>query len=375
MRIAYVITRGDAVGGASIHVRDLGRAMIRRGAQVTVLVGQEGPVTDQLAAAGVPFRALGSLRRELDPAADVRALVDVVAALKDLRPDLVSAHTAKAGWIGRAAARRLHLPCLYTPHGLSIGSRISPLLGRVFGLAERAAARWCSAIVCVCEYEKQLALARQIAPPEKIVVIHNGVRDIDPALRAHPGLGPVRLCSVARFAPPKDHETLLAALALLRDVPWEIDLIGDGPLQPERRQQAERLGIAGRVHFHGYRADPAELLSRAHAFVLATRSEAFPRSILEALRAGLPVVASDVGGVAESVKDGVNGILAPPGDPAALAAAISRLLGNASLRGAMGASARAAYERDFGLDRMVDSTVAIYNRLVGYSATLGDPPA
>jgi glycosyltransferase involved in cell wall biosynthesis len=374
VKIVYAITRGDAVGGASIHVRDLGREMIRRGAAVTVIVGAEGPVTKQLEAAGVPFRVHPSLRRRIHPARDLGALADIVAALKDLRPDLVSTHTAKAGWIARAAATRLGIPALYTPHGWSIGTRLSPLLGGMIAVAERAAARWCSAIVCVCEDERRLALAKRIAPPEKLLVVHNGVRDVDPSLLARPESEPVRLCSVARFESPKDHETLLSALAGLSDQSWQIDLIGDGPLLPQRRRQAERLGIAGRVHFHGYVADPARILSRAQLFVLSTRSEAFPRSILEAMRAGLPVVASDVGGVRESVADGLNGTLTQPHDVGALAAALTRLLADPHLRREMGRSGRAAYESRFRFDQMLDRTVGVYNKLIGQERSLADTP-
>jgi glycosyltransferase involved in cell wall biosynthesis len=339
--------------------------MIERGAEVTVIVGAEGPVTEQLAAAGVPYRALRSLRRRIDPASDVRAFAEVVATLKDLRPDLVSTHTAKAGWIARAAARRLRIPSLYTPHGWSIENRISPLLGGFFAMAERTAAKWCSAIITVCEYERRLALARRIAPPEKLYVIHNGVRDLDRPLPPRPERDSIRLCSVARFASPKDHSTLLAALALLRSRPWQIDLVGDGPLLPERRRQAKDLGIGERVHFHGYLPDPAEVLNRSDVFVLSSRSEAFPRSILEAMRAGLPVVASNVGGVAEGVSDGVSGILAPPGDPAALACALDRLLADPALRRSMGAAARDTFENYFRLEHMVDRTASIYTKVIG----------
>src|ERR1035441_5888237 len=110
---------------------------------------------------------------------------------------------------------------------------------------------------------------------------------------------------------PKDHRTLLAALAALRAQPWELDLVGAGPLEMEMRDLASELGLGGRVRFLGYVADPAPVLAGAQLFVLSSRSEAFPRSVLEALRAGLPVVASAVGGIGEAVTDGVNGLLVP----------------------------------------------------------------
>jgi glycosyltransferase involved in cell wall biosynthesis len=364
-----MVTRADAVGGASIHVRDLARAMLDRGHSAVVVVGGVGPVTEQLAAAGVPFRPVEWLQRNIHPLRDARALRELTSLLRELAPDLVSTHTAKAGWVGRAACARLGLPAIYTPHGLAIGSRISPAAGAVFTYAERAAARWASAILCVSEYERKLALERRIAPADKILVVYNGVRDIEPGLRAEPGRDAARICSVARLEAPKDHATLLDALALLRSAPWELDLVGDGPLEPSLREQVNALGLAGRVRFLGYRDDPARTLAGAQLFVLSTRSEAFPRSILEAMRAGLPSVASNVGGVGESVAHGRTGLLVEPGNAGALAKSIGELLLNPRLRTEMGAAARARYESRYRLERMVEKTSAIYATVLNRAGT------
>lgn len=362
MRIAYVVTRADAVGGASVHVRDLAREVISAGHEAMVFVGGCGPVTEQLAGAGVPFHSLNHLIRDIKPDADVRAYFELVHALRAWRPDLVSTHTAKAGWIGRAAATRLRLPAVYTPHGWPIGDRISRAHGFVFTHAERVAARWAAAIICVCEYERRLALERGIAPGERLHVVHNGVRDS--ALRARPEAQPPRLVSIARFEAPKDHATLLRALAGLRDLQWQLDLVGDGPLEHETVRLAHVLGIADRVRFLGYRGDPAETVAEGQIFVLSSRSEGFPRSILEAMRAGLPVVASDVGGVSEAVSHGLNGLIVPRQDAAALASALSNLIRNSGTRQLFGAAARQIYDARFTLNAMVRKTLAVYDNVV-----------
>jgi len=335
-----------------------------------VLVGGRGPVTDQLEAAGVAFESLRWLRRQVNPLMDALALAEVVQALRRLKPDLVSTHTAKAGSIGRAACGLVGIPAIYTPHGWSAGERMPRLARAVFGLLERMMARWCAAIVCVCEYEKRLAIEKGIAGAEKLVVVHNGVQDVGEELRARPELRPVRICSVARFDDPKDHRTLMEALALLREQPWGIDLVGDGPGEEEIRSLAQELGLGARVRFHGYLADPSGLLGEAQVFVLSSRSEAFPRSILEALRAGLPVVATDVGGVGEAVEDGVNGLMVPAGSRQALASALGSLLESAPLRQSMGAAGRAAYERNFRLEAMTNRTLTVYATVQSRTARL-----
>lgn len=359
MRIAYILTRADAVGGASIHVRDLSRAMAAQGHEVCVFIGGRGPVTDQLA---TPFHTLRYLQRTINPAKDLPAVTELVQALRDFRPDLISAHTAKAGWVGRAAAAKLRTPAVYTPHGLAVGDRISAWSGGLFTLAERFAARWSAAIVCVCEAERDLALAKNIAPAGKLHVIYNGVHDVD--LRADPAAGePVRIISVARFAPPKDHSTLLEALAGIRDLPWELDLIGDGPLEPRVRSAA--AGFGGRIRFLGYQRDPAAALASAHLFVLSSHSEAFPRSILEAMRAGLPVVASNVGGVGEAVADGVTGQVVAPGSAEALAAAIKFFVSSRLERERAGREGRRRFEQSFRFERTAALTGALYAAILG----------
>jgi glycosyltransferase involved in cell wall biosynthesis len=265
MKIAYVVTRADAVGGASIHVLEMARAMLSRGHEAVVFVGGAGPVTERLAQAGVPYRSLRFLRRAVHPVHDVRAWFELVDALREFQPDLVSTHTAKAGWVGRAACARLGIPAIYTPHGLPVGDRMSRRAAPFYGLAERVAARWGRAIVCVCEAERRLALAQRIAPPEQLQVIYNGVRDVPETLRASPAVSPPRIVSVARFEAPKDQATLLEALAMVSDLDWELDLVGDGPTEADEgftgSAPARREGLGSGA---GHRPRPAAGAHRDH---------------------------------------------------------------------------------------------------------------
>jgi len=362
LRIAYVITRADAVGGASIHVRDMARAMLERGHQAQVFVGGEGPVTAQLRAAGAPFHSLRHLKRNVSPLRDLQAVRELAAALRQYRPDIVSVHTAKAGWIGRLAARRLGLPAVYTPHGWPVGDRMPGLAGILFQNAEAVASRWAAAIVCVCEYERKLALRKRLAEAGRLRVIYNGVHDIAPVLRARPCCEPPRLISVARFERPKDHRTLLEAAALLRDREWRLELVGDGPLESEVRELAVNLGLRDRIDFRGYLADTAPALGAAQVFVLSSRSEGLPRSLLEAMRAGLPAVASEVGGVSEAVDGVTNGLLVPRGDAVALSRALAALVEEPALRARMGAAGRRRYEEQFRFERTAGETLSLYQQ-------------
>jgi len=169
---------------------------------------------------------------------------------------------------------------------------------------------------------------------------------------------------VARFERQKDHATLLQALAGLAHRAWELELIGDGPLRPEAAALTRALGIGDRVHFLGARRDVAERLACQQAFLLISNWEGFPRSILEAMRAGLPVVASDVGGVREAVVDGSTGLLVPRGNPDALRERLDVLLQDPTLRSRFGQAGRARYEERFTFDRMLEQTLAIYRDVI-----------
>jgi glycosyltransferase involved in cell wall biosynthesis len=308
----------------------------------------------------VPFRSLRFLLRAIHPVRDLRAVSELTQAVREFNPDLLSLHTAKAGWIGRVVASRLGIPALYTPHGWPFGNRFSPLARYAFRFVERAASKGAAAVLCVCEHEKDLAVRLRVSDATHLRVIYNGVHDVPPELLAEPAASPVRIVSVARFAAPKDHQTLLRAMALIREQPWELDLVGEGPGEPRARSLARTLRIGDRVSFLGYQADPAAVLARAQVLVLSTRSESFPRSVLEAMRAALPVVASGVGGVPEAITDGANGLLVPPGDHTSLAGALSRLLGDGKLRQQLGLESRRCYEARFRFERMAEETMGVY---------------
>jgi len=363
MRIAYLVTRSDALGGATVHVRDMARAMLAQGHDVMVLVGGEGPVTEDLRALGIPCRTLCWLTRDIHPLYDIKALGELRAALRHIQPDLLSIHSTKAGWIGRVAGRSLGIPTLFTAHGWAFTGGVPRWRQWPTLLAEKLAGSLADCIITVSETDRRLALRYRLAPAERIVTVHNGVPEVPPDLRAEPGVQPPRIAMVARFDPPKDQALLLEALARLADLDWTLDLIGDGPRRAAVEARAAALGIADRVRFWGDRRDVAELLARVQVFVLVTNWEGFPLSILEAMRAGLPVIACNVGGVAEAVVDDETGFLVPRGDVESLRHRLACLLNNPELRRRLGEAGRRRYERTFTFERMFEKTLAIYREM------------
>lgn len=360
MRIVYIITKASPIGGAQIHVRDLAAAVAAQGHSPTVITSGSGTFIDDLRQLEIPVLVLRHLTTPIRPLSDLRALGEVRSALATLNPDLIAAHSSKAGILARLAARSLRVPVVFTVHGWAFTPGVPPLQAALYRQVERLVGPLASRIITVSEYDRRLGLAARVAPEDRLVTVHNGMPDVPPELRADPARSPARLVMVARYGAQKDHPTLLRALADLRQHPWELDLIGDGPSMGQTEALATELGLAGRVRFLGQRTDVDRILAAAQVSLLVTNWEGFPLSILEAMRAGLPVVASSVGGVAESVRDGESGYLIPRADVPHLRDRIERLLTDPALRARLGAAGRARFVRDFTLSASVARTLGVY---------------
>jgi glycosyltransferase involved in cell wall biosynthesis len=369
MKIVHVLTRGDVLGGAQSHVRELSLELRSLGHDVTVITGAPGVFTDQLRQAGIPWLLVRSLVRPVRPHRDVAALVELWCTFGRLKPDVVCAHTAKAGSLARAAARLHHIPSVFTPHGWSIFDRTSLRTIPLFCWAERLSSWMGTRVINVCEYERMLAQQFGVCPAKELEVVHNGIGEI-PFARLRPiEAQPPVIVMVARFAAPKDHATLLQALSGLLCKQWRLLLVGAGELKPHVGAQVGALGLSGRVRILPPDSDVIRLLMEAQLFVLSTNLEALPISILEAMRAALPVVATDVGGIAESVRHEETGLLVRRGDVAAMRDALARMIAHPALRVAMGTAGRRLWAAQFTASTMTTRTVEVYKRAL---AAVGD---
>ncbi len=371
MRIVYIVTTASPIGGAQIHVRDLAAAVAAQGHAPSVITSGKGPFIDDLRRLGIPVMVLRHLAVPIHAVRDWRALREIHAALQELRPELLATHSSKAGILGRLAGRSLRVPVVFTVHGWAFTPGVPPLHAAVYRQLERLVGPLASKIITVSEFDRRLGLAARIADEDRMVTVHNGMPDIPDSLRADPARTPARLVMVARFGVQKDHATLLGALARLQQHAWELDLIGDGPLRGEIESLAASLGLGARVRFLGQRTDVDQILANAQISLLVTNWEGFPLSILESMRAGLPVVASAVGGIEESVGDEENGYLVPRGEIEPLRERIERLLTSPALRARMGAAGRTRFEQNFTLERSVSRTLDVYRDALEQRSSAG----
>jgi glycosyltransferase involved in cell wall biosynthesis len=361
MKILYVITRAER-GGAQVHLVDM-LANLPPEFKPIVATGERGYLCEECAKLGVPVRYVPGLTQPVHPLKDLRALVALIGLIRREKPDVVHAHTSKAGLVARFAARITGAPAVFTAHTWSFAEGISAVQ-RGFAIPlERLAAGLGGKIITVSEANKEMALRRSVATTRSLVRIWNGIPDVQ--YRAKPGTREfTTLITVARFAPQKDHRLLLHALA---DVGgnWRLILAGAGPRRREVEVSAKRLGLIDRIDFVGDRSDIPQILSEADIFILPSKWEGLPLSILEAMRAGLPVIATDVGGVAETVTDGVTGYLTARDDVSDMRERIQTVMGNVELMRRLGRAGRRRYEKDFRLETMVEKTLAIYREVCG----------
>jgi len=257
------------------------------------------------------------------------------------------------------------IPVLYTAHGWQFAEEVPPFPRRMYRLFETFGAQLGDGVITVCEQDRQFALRYRGFRDHQVHTVHNAMSDIENELRADASSAPPRFLMVARTAPQKDHPTLLHALTGLTELDWHVDFVGDGPAFDEHVALASELGLADRVTFHGFQRDVIERLSRAQGFLLVTNWEGFPYSTLEGMRAGLPVLASDVGGVSEAIIDGETGFLVPHQDVQAVRDRLRQLIESPDLRASLGKAGRTLFEREFTFDRMMDKTLALYKQAAG----------
>jgi glycosyltransferase involved in cell wall biosynthesis len=365
-KILYIITRAER-GGAQNHVLDLACSM-RDQFEVAVATGERGFLTDACGSRSIPVHIVPRLQRRISPITDARAIWEIRQMIRRVNPSLIHAHTFKAGFLGRFAARVSGVPSIYTLHTWLFGTPAMPRLWSVLGgPCERLAAGWGDHVITVSEEGARVVQRYRIAPPSKVVTIYNGIPDCAEHADLDAHEFPV-VTMVARFTEVKEHDVLLRAFAKLAPGP-RLRLVGDGPLRAVSERLAQELGIGGRVEFLGDRGDVPALLADSDLFVLASKFEMLPISILEGMRAGLPIIASDVGGVREVIADGKSGFLVKSGSVSELSKALKQVTGDKELRVKLGWAARKRFCDKFLYARQEERTRSLYlNVLYGAGA-------
>jgi glycosyltransferase involved in cell wall biosynthesis len=342
----------------------------------------EGSMADLAEREAVRREFLPSLVQPVAPAKDTGALAKLARIVRRFRPDIVHTHTAKAGFIGRAAALtvRPRPVIVHTYHGHVLEGYFGAVKSGTYRRLERALGRFSDALVGVSEATVDDLVRLGVAARERFRIIPLGLDlsgyerpgDGDgAALRRelHVGEEEALVAYVGRVAPIKRLDVLVRAVAHARDggARLHLAITGDGDTRPDLEQLAAGLGIGDRVHFLGYRRDLPNIFAASDIAAISSANEGTPVSLIEAGAAGVPAVATDVGGVADVVKPD-TGILVPAGDGEALGDAIARLAADPKLRRGMGAAARVHVLERYDAERLVSDIDRLYAELIGERA-------
>lgn len=363
-RVVQLLTQ-DA-GGPVDHAVDVAVELAARGVDSHV-VGPVGAATPRAWSAGVVWHDATATSKR-----DAAGAAATARTLGRLRPTVLHAHDRRAGWLARGLAPALRgTRVVYTLHGVADG--LSDLVAgntlagprrrrdRLYYLhGERWVTRWGGArVVSPSAAVASYAVAHVGLPADRVHVVANGIDADRYAATPVPGGAPT-VVWVGLMGGVKRLDVLLDAAAAVPDV--RLVVVGDGPEHPAVEQRVRRGPLAGRVTLTGRVDDPRPHLAAAHALVLTSAAENCPLVVLQAMASGRAVVASAVGGVPELVRDGVDGLLCPPGDPVAVAAALAEVVDRPDRVAAMGRSARSRVEDGWTLGHCVDGLQDVYAR-------------
>jgi glycosyltransferase involved in cell wall biosynthesis len=371
MKILYVITQADS-GGAQKYVLELAKAF--RGEIATG--AEKGGLLTEAADANISVYRLYHLQRSIDPLNDIPALYDLIRLVRQTRPDIVHLNSSKAGVLGSFIKPFTKAKIVYTAHGFVFNEPLSSPVRWFYEFMEQWASKYRDYIIAVSEKDRQSALDHRIIHPHKISVIHNGIPQIKflnkTSARQYLGLPLEKtiIGTIANFYPAKGIDILIEAASRLDQKKREqlyFAVIGDGYERIKYERLIKKYGLENSFKLLGHRELASHYLLGFDIFTLPSRKEGFPFAILEAMQAGLPIVATDVGGVREALGDA--GVIIPAEQPDTLIRTITEMLytnnpdhGLQALR----QFSQKALERsqNFTAERMIEQTEKIYNFLI-----------
>ena len=368
------------VGGPALHVAYLSAGLTPRGYDTTLVAGTIARGEESMAyiaeQAGARVVALPGLSREISPLHDALAVFRLARLIRQVRPTILHTHTAKAGTVGRVAAlfagRARPSIVVHTFHGHVLRGYFGPTKSKVFRELERLLAKVTTVLVAVSPEVRDDLVSLGVAPAEKFVVVRLGIeleqrvastvpRD---EVRRQLGIPPERFVVgwIGRMTGVKQTHDLLAALTELRagGVDAGLLVVGDGPDRAGFEQAARDLGLVRHCLFLGYQEDVAPWYAAMDAVALPSGNEGTPVTVIEALAAGKPVVAYEVGGVPDVVREGVDGFLVKAGDTSGLASRLAQLAADPELGHRLGEAGRKRVLERYGVGRLLDDVDQLY---------------
>ncbi len=371
-RILYIITKANW-GGAQRYVYDLALASKEKGYEVIVAYGTKGELEERLREAGIPTVPIHSLARSIKLRAELSAFLELLQLLRTLKPDIVHINSSKAGVLGVLAARIIGIrKIIFTAHGWAFNEFRPVWQKYVLKLVYAFTSMLSSYTICVShKVRKDIQSWCVLGSSKKLIVIHNGIRASSYTTRAEARahLWPehadgIWLGMLSELHPTKRIEdTLEAVKILIRSYPdIKLIVLGEGEQRSYLEEKIKKLELEEVVRLAGFIKEAPKYLTAFNIFIHTSRSEALGYAIIEAGFAGLPVVATRVGGIPEIIKNGVTGELVAPLVPKELAKSVERYLKNPEAAEKIGLHLQKDVQERFSLEKMIYETMHVYTK-------------
>ncbi len=378
-KVMYIITKSNW-GGAQKYVYDLATGLPKDAYEVSVALGGTGAkgaptgmLAEKLGRASVSIHFIESFSRDIGILREWRTLVALITLLRSERPDVVHLNSSKAAGLGGLAAYIARVPIrVVTIHGFAFREQLGPT-SRIMRMFLSWLTLLCATCV-ICVAKSDAAIARSWPfVGRRIISVPLGIHtptllsreEARAALSARVGRDisdTILIGTIGELTRNKGQRYLLDAVSMLKNTAVELVVVGTGDLAEILHTHARTLGIEEKVHFVSIPSDAASFLRAFDVFVLPSLKEGFPYVLLEASHAGLPIVATSVGGVRDIVEDGATGKVVPPGDANALAQAIASLLQDRAEATRLGNSAREFVNKTYSIECLHNETYARYSR-------------
>ncbi|MDD4101734.1 MAG: glycosyltransferase [Kiritimatiellae bacterium] len=360
-----------AEGGARRHLRDLADALDPSEFSLEMAVSCRRDPDFRKDLEGYESRGIRvheiPMRRRVAPLHDLWSFARLVACIRAVRPDVVHAHSSKAGVLARLAGRICGVPVVYTAHGLPFLMRCNSASRRFYRFVERSLAGCTHSFIAVSGEEYQAALSIG-HPPERVRLIPNGIKSFDAGEVIVRDSGVLQVGFFGRLSPQKAPELLIESAAeVAAHLPQtSFTIYGDGELRPKLANRIARLGLSAHVRLAGAFEQGAAVSLMRMMDVVAIPSlwEGCPYVVMEAFQAGVPVVAARVGGISDLIVDGVNGVLIEAGSTESLCDGLLRMLRDAGLRGRLARRGREDLARHT-LEQMTQAVGTVYRQAAG----------
>jgi glycosyltransferase involved in cell wall biosynthesis len=382
-KILYLITQSD-FGGAQFYVYNLAQGL-KNDYKVIVAGGEQGydgELAKKLNKENIKYLYLKNLKRAINPWRDFLAFLEIIKLIKKEKPDIVHLNSSKISIIGSLATffYKLSVNCkklivIYTVHGWVFNEPMCFLKKVFYKYAEKFTAGFKDKLICVSDYDKQIAIKEKICPTFKLTTIHNGIKNIEflPKKEAIEKLNkysksdissPIIAGTIANLYKTKDLKNLIEAIHILLTLDFKLltIIIGSGPEQNELIGLIKKYGLNKKVYLLGNIKNASRYLKAFDIYVCSSVKEGFPYSILEAMQAEAPIITTNVGGIPEMIKNNQSGLLINAKDPEIMAEKIKLLINNKNLRNKVSKNAGEEVKKNFNLNNFLNKTKKIYKK-------------